>query len=364
MRSAAEGATLHGMRSALVALALSTLACAPAPASDLDAGSPDAGAPPSGRDAGPPIDAARGAGLRVVTFNTGTNDGMRHDEGPDDGYGSAEAALSDAHYGNGLAWSRAIADTRAFFDALDADVVVFQEIFHPEECEAVPAEARSGFVCETWQPGDPSVAQAVLGPDYQVACNLEKPDKCAAVHRRVGRFRGCDADLCLDGLTGSRVEGCGGGSRIGRGVIELAGGGTLTLVNVHGSSGITLDDQSCRVRQFTHVFEDFGLGDGPAANGEANLVMGDFNTDPVRLAVIDESARYLASQVGEGHAFRFLSDVGEDALPTYAGRANIDHVISDALTGRCFAAGITPGAVAPTEMRYFDHAPIVCDLDP
>lgn len=341
------------------------LGCSDPETPAADAGTePDAGGSRL-RDAGPPIDAARGAGLRVVTFNTGTTDGLPHDDPPDDGYGSAEATLSDTHYGNGLAWSRAIDDTRRFFDALDADLVVFQEIFHPEDCTAIPEEARAGFVCETWAPGDPTVVQRVLGPDYQVACNLEKPDKCAAVHRRVGVFRGCDADLCLDGLAGVRVPGCGGGSRIGRGVVDRVGGGTLTLVNVHGSSGITLDDQACRTAQLRQVFEDFGLGDGPAANdATANLVMGDFNTDPVRLAAIDESARYLTTQVGPEHAFRFLTEAGEGATPTYAGRVNIDHVVSDALTGRCFAAGITPGAIGPTEMVLFDHRPIVCDLDP
>jgi hypothetical protein len=338
-------------------------ACSAAGLPEGDAGAPE-DAPSAIRDAGVPVDAARGPGLRVVTFNTGTTGGLAHDAPPDDGYGAPEAALSDLHYGNGLAWSRAIEDTRRFFELLDADVVVFQEIFHPGECATVPEDARAGFVCESWAPGDPTVAQVVLGPDYQVACHLGKPDKCAAVHRRVGTFRGCDGDLCLEGLAGARVPDCGGGSRVGRGVIELAAGGTLTLVHVHGSSGITLGDQACRVAQLRQVFEDLGLGDGPAANGEMNLVMGDFNTDPVRLATLDESARYLASQVGGGLAFAFLSEVGPDATPTYAGRVNIDHVISDRLRGSCFAAGITPGAVGPTEMVYFDHRPIVCDLAP
>lgn len=344
----------------LLPLLLFVLGCSPS--SPADAG-PDV---PSGEDANvdafvAPLDAPRGPGLRVVTFNTGTAVELDHDAPPDDGYGEAQATLTDTYYGNGLAWVRAVEDTRAFLARLDPDVLVFQEIFHSPECESIPADARAGFVCETWIPGDPTVVQAILGPDYQVACNLEKPDKCAAVHRRVGTFRGCDADLCLDGLAGARVMDCGSGSRIGRGVIDLVGGGTLTVVLVHGSSGLTASDSGCRTRQFRQVFEDLGIGDGPAANGEVNLIMGDFNTDPERFARFDTSAEYLASRIAAG-PFTLLTDWPEAQAPTYLGSADIDHVLSDAFDGTCFAAGVTPGSEPPTEMVLFDHRPVVCDL--
>ena len=68
---------------------------------------------------------------------------------------------------------------------------MFQEIFHPGECAAIPVEFHAGFYCETYADGDPTVAQAILGPGYQVACNLGKPDKCAAVRTALGTFRGC-----------------------------------------------------------------------------------------------------------------------------------------------------------------------------
>ena len=331
----------------------------------------DGGGPDSGQDAAPPrdafvvpVDAARGAGLRVVTFNTGTTDGLRHDDPPDDGYGSAQALISDTYYGNGLSWPRAIEDTRAFLAALDADILVFQELFHSPECETIPSEGRAGFVCERYVSGDPTVAQTILGSDYQVACHLDKPDKCAAVHRRVGTFRGCDSDLCLDGLQGARVMDCGGGSRVGRGVIDLVGGGSLTLVSMHGSSGAALSDQGCRVAQLRQVFEDLGTGDGAGANGSVNLIMGDFNTDPFRLGVLDQSARFLEERIAESSGFHALTAWPEEHPRTYAARVDIDHVISDRLSGTCFAAGITPGTRGPTEMIYFDHRPIVCDLDP
>lgn len=307
-------------------------------------------------------DAPTPLAFSVVTFNVGTTEGLGHDAGPDDGYGAVEAAISDAHYGDGLAWRAAVEDTRAFFAARAPDVVALQEVFHSPECADVPAEARAGFVCETWSPGDPTVAQTILGPGYQVACHLGKSDKCLAVRTDFARFAGCTADVCLDHLAGARVEDCGGGSRVWRAVLELVDGGTITVVSVHGSSGFSDEDAACRSAQFRQVFEALGDGSGAGANGARNVVLGDLNTDPARLAGGDASADVFSGFVGPPRAFRFVSEVGESATPTYGGLVNIDHVVSDAFTGRCEAPGVTPGTSPVTEMRYFDHRPIVCDL--
>lgn len=297
--------------------------------------------------------------LVVVTINTGTGPEGPHDE-TDDGYGSAEAALSDEWYGNGLAWNDVIDDASAWFATTAPDLVVFQEIFHPDACPEIPEDAREGFVCATWQPGDPTVAQALLGDDFQVACHLGKPDKCAAVRRDVGTFRGCDADLCLDGLDGAELDGCGSGSRVGRGTIELADG-ELVLVNVHGSSGFADEDMACRERQFAQIFDD--LDGEPAANGERNLVMGDLNTDPGRSASFDPSAAAFADGV-DRRGMHFVSEVGPDAPPSYATVYNIDHVVSDALSGDCWTAGLTEGHPPVTDVMFFDHLPVVCTLAP
>lgn len=296
--------------------------------------------------------------LVVVTFNTGTSPDMGHDTGPDDGYTQREADISDEHYGDGLAWLPAVEASRAFFARLQPDVVVFQEIFHPADCAAIPVELHAGFYCEGYGDGDPTVAQAILGPGYQVACHPGKADKCAAVRREVGSFRGCDADLCLDGLDGAEVEGCGSGSRIGRGVIDLVDGGAITAVNVHGSSGLTASDTACRVAQFDQVFVD--LDGAPAASGEVNLVMGDLNTDPVRFAGFDDSAARFADLAAA--RFEFISDIGEDAEPSYQGLVNIDHVLSDSFTGSCRVPGLPEGGPPVTDILYFDHKPIVCEL--
>ena len=296
----------------------------------------------------------------AMTFNTGTSEGMGHDAPPDDGYGSEQAAISDTWYGDGLAWSSVVEDTRAWFAQTPADLVGFQEIFYSGDCATIPPEGQPGFVCEGWEPGDPTVAHTILGDGWQVACHQGKTDKCLAVRRAFGTIAGCDEDLCLDGLDGGEVDGCGNGSRVGRAVIELAAGGTLTAVNVHGTSGLSQDDEACRLAQFQLVFEDLGDGE-PAANGERNVIVGDFNTDPARLAGSDPSAAYLTEQA-EARGFSWHSQVGTDAVPTYAGLFNIDHVLSDGFTGQCWAAGVDVGRPDVSTVVYFDHKPTVCPL--
>ena len=298
----------------------------------------------------------------VITFNTGTTTALFHDLPPDDGYTSEHAEISDEWYGNGLAWVPAVDATRDFIAQVDPDVVVFQEIFHSEECADIPPEAREDFVCEDWMPGDPTVTQTVLGEDFQIACHLDKPDKCAGVHRRFGRFRGCDSDLCLDGLDGTEIPGCGSGARVGSGVIDLVTGGSITLVNIHGTSGINQDDTDCRVQQFEQVFVDLGDGE-PGANGAVNLVMGDLNVDPGRLDGIEASATRFNDFVGDDNPFQYISYFGPDAPRTYLGLWTIDYVVSDTFDGSCQVPGVTPGVPDVIDAVYFDHKPVVCELE-
>ncbi len=294
----------------------------------------------------------------AVTFNTGTGGTAPLDGNY--GYNNDQAFYNDEYYGNGIAWVPFVELTRDWFAMVDPDVVVFQEIFWPGECAGMPPEAHPGFVCEGWEEGDLSVMEMLLGPDYQYACNFGKPDKCAAVHQRFGTIRGCDGVVCLDGLYGSKVNQCGSGGRIGRGTIDLVGGGTLTLVNIHGSSGLTEEDAECRVKQFEQVFVDLGDGE-PGVNGEVNLAMGDLNTDPGRLHTSDASAARFNDFVGPGKEFHYLTEVGMDAPATY-GVLNIDHVVSDHLAGDCWHANVTEGHGPVMDAFFYDHLPAVCSL--
>ncbi len=321
-------------RAACLAIAGTLVAC-----SDAD----EAGS--SERDAAPPT-----LTFTSMTFNTGIS---RLPGEP--------GKISDQWYGNGVAVPAIIDATRTYLSGLDLDVLGFQEIFHTDDCAEIPPEYHAGFVCETHRPGDPTVARTLLGDDWQVVCHLGKNDECLAVHRDFGRFRGCESDFCLDALDGVAVEGCGRGSRVGRGVIELVGGGELTVVNFHGTAGATSEDSECRARQVAQIFVDFGLGDGPAANGERNLVLGDFNTDPGRFTD-EDSAIVWNEHVGDGKRFHFLSDVGPDAAPSYSGLFNIDHQVSDAFEGACVIPGVTDGYPPVTELPSYDHKPVICEI--
>jgi endonuclease/exonuclease/phosphatase family metal-dependent hydrolase len=326
-----------------------------------DAG-PDADAASEEPDSIDLLDASPPATFTVVTFNTGTGpEGIR--EQPGETYGPEEAAITDEHYGNGLNWPPLVEEVGAFFADVDADVVAFQEIFWSGECPSIPVDARRGFICEDWAPGDPTVAQLVLGAGWQIACHPGNPDKCLAVRESFGRFRDCDEPLCLEGLVGFRVDGCGSAPRVARGVIERAAGDPLTVVSVHGTSGLTYEEADCRVRQVEQVFVDLGDGE-PGANGTSNLVLGDLNTDPGRMQGTDASAARWNDFVGPERPFAFVSDVGRDATPTYAGLFNIDHVVSDTLRGSCWVAGFSPGRPPVSTMRYLDHAPVVCEVAP
>jgi hypothetical protein len=301
--------------------------------------------------------------LLVVTFNTGTTDGLAHDAGPDDGYTSAHAETSDLYYGNGLAWLPAVDAAAAFFDELQPHLIAFQETFWTGECSDIPEDAWPDFICSQSpsdvEGGAPSVANSILGNDYQVACHPGKPDKCLAVRRDWGSIRDCSDDLCLDGLTGTTVDGCGSGARIARAVIDLPAGAEMSVVNVHGSSGLSEEDADCRTAQFEQVFEDLG-DDAPGANGARNLILGDLNTDPGRYGSIDASAARWNQGIADG-GFVVHTEVGIDATPTYGGLTNIDHVASDSFVGDCVHPGL--GTSAPvTDAVYFDHLPAVCRL--
>ncbi len=367
---------------ALLAL-LSLLACSEDPPSTrpmadsgrpvlaVDSGRPDAsrdgGVAPrreedagSAEDGGRPLDASSPPlGFRAVTFNTGTNDTLPHDS-DGDGYGRDEAAVSDEYYGDGLAWAANVEATRLWFTENVVDVVAFQEIFHSPDCVDIPTRHHRGFVCESWEAGDPTVAQVLLGEGYQIACHQDRDDKCLGVRRAFGTIRGCDSDFCANGLDGARVRDCGGGSRVGRGVIDLAAGGEITVVTYHGTSGIGGSDQECRVKQIDQIFVD--LDGEPAANGERNLIFGDFNTDPFRAGLLDASARRWLEFAGDGSPFTFISPAGPDAPPSYSGLFNIDHIVSDAFRGTCRVPGVDAGEPDVLSTVYFDHKPVVCDL--
>jgi len=297
----------------------------------------------------------------VMTFNTGTGAGVTVAAEENLGYGKEQARISDEYYGHGLAWKAAVEAVHDFVQAISPDIVAFQEIFHCEDCASVPEEARAGFVCEDWQPGDPTVASLVLGEDYQIATCVGHSDKCLAVHKRFGRIRGCDGDFCLEGLEGFPIQGCSKGSRIGRAVIDRVDGEPITVICYHGTSGISKKDMACRVQQIEQIFVDFGDG-APGVNGKANIILGDFNTDPVRMPAFDPSAKRWNDFVGEGKRFHFVT-ASESNGPSSYGPFNIDHIVTDAFQGEVILPGKLSTSSNVFHFQMFDHSPIVVRME-
>lgn len=294
-----------------------------------------------------------------MTFNTGTGKATSTDGQDNLGYGEEQAEFSDEYYSNSLAWKPAIEAVREFVQGISPDIVAFQELFYCEECADIPEAARAGFVCEDWTPGSPSVAQMILGTDYQIATHANQHDKCLAVHKRFGRICGCDGDSCPGGLEGFPVDGCGSGARVGRAVIERTSGELLTVISYHGTSGFLGHDRECRVRQVDQIFVDFGDG-APGVNGSAHVILGDFNTDPKRMRCVDRSAQRWNVFVGGDKPFHFVTDVGKDAPGAYLGCFHIDHIVSDVFRGE----QLNPGTIAEIfPFRMFDHSPIVARLE-
>jgi hypothetical protein len=294
-----------------------------------------------------PVDESLPSTLRAMTFNGGTTDGLAHDEG-DDGYTSEHAAITDELYENSLSWNPAEQALTAFLAQTRPDVVALQEIYWDGWCAQIEVDPGLDFVCRDYDPAAPTQPQRLLGDDYQVACAPGQPDNCVGVHRDLGSIQGCSEALCQEGLDGmAPPDGCSNGARVGRVLIDLVDGGELSLVNVHGSSGLDSETRDCRLSQFRQVFEDRGDGQ-PAAVGEA-IVLGDLNTDPFRMTEADPSAAYFAEQV-DGQSWWFLSD----ETPSYGGLTAIDHAVSNVVKGSC-----KPGQIWDTV--YWDHLPIVCE---
>lgn len=290
----------------------------------------------AGPEAGP------AAPVVAVTWNVGSGGAAD----PAAGWTADLAERADTWLGNGLAWPPAIDDARAWLATSGAQLVALQEVLDPgTTCPTVPPEQAAGLRCETWAPGDASVARDILPAGAELRCMDGAPDKCLAV---VPPLAFVEVDDLLEGV---RVDGCGGRSRVGAADVSLPGGGAWRVVAVHGTSGLTGDDQACRTAWFEAALSL--AGDGPS------LLLGDFNTDPLRLAGIDASADALAALTATWTPLRPL-----DAPASYGGFATIDHAFGRGVSGACVAPGVDPGIASASDNPAFDHHPLRCTLDP
>lgn len=331
------------------------IASSPSEQTDKDAG--DASAPDTSKA---PLT------FKVLTFNIGTTKGLDHDkgekDGKGDGYTNKMAQIADELYENSLSWNPAEKALTAFLAKHKPDIAGFQEGFYDPWCEHIKVDPALDFVCKGYHKNRPLQIQRILGSDYQVACADGQEDNCIGVKKSFGTIVGCDPNKpCIKGLKGKGpTNGCSRGARMASAQIRLTSGDVMTVVLIHGTSGVTKKDQACRAEQFKQIFEDKGDGK-PHASGKVNLLLGDLNVDPF-VMTDDPSARIWNKYVGQGKAYRFISSDAKDGPRTYGRLFRIDHVASDKLSGHCVVPGMTKGWPAVLDAVYWDHKPLLCTV--
>jgi hypothetical protein len=309
--------------------------------------------------------------LTVITINAGTTPGLAHDSDEESGrapYSGATAGIVDESYQNSLSWNPAEARLTEWLALVDPDIVAFQEIFHDPWCDDInrPEDAPLDLVCGNYTRERPRQVRRLMGPDFQIVCGEGKPDTCIAVHTRLGPVTACDGqpENCLTTWDGFiPLSRCTSRDRLGRAFVASSNGRpAFNIIAGDGTSGLTVEDALCRRDIFSLVFDDKGDGVPLVRPDAINLVLGDFNVDPILFAGGDESADYLLEHIGDDHPFQWHSPIDPSGPRSYALGVSIDHVASDGLTGACVIPGSSPGVAPVWDRIYWDHRPIVCEL--
>ena len=239
--------------------------------------------------------------------------------------------------------------------AIDADIVVLQEVVSAEHCRA-NKESKRGFVCYDFssRPEDEQEqARRILGPDYTIAVT-KGAYEAVAVKKGRGHIKGCaDGSLCL-------VEGlpipasCDQQFSITPVDLELEGK-QIRLINGHPDS----ISKSCRAQEVESAFKSGVPG--------RTIMAGDWNLDPYRGK--DKSVRVWEQNMGK-KGFTYLSGIAEKNPPYHTiflplieiPLKTLDHVISDFALGSCQVLGVSPGTKRLDQHFDLDHRGILCEL--
>lgn len=281
--------------------------------------------------------------------------------------------------------------------AVAPDVVLLQEVLSPLRCQGVAERSRSRTCFDA--ANRPPPIRRLLGSDYTIVCDARRQAECIGVKTSFGGIAGLPLGALqpdgaetpplplapCDRLRGEcSDERCDGESGVSAARVEI-GRTSLRLVHVHPMAPGKTDaglfwGEPCRSRQLRQAFEDIGASANPA--GEAAIVAGDFNLDPVRL--IGERERALWSMfVGAGRRFTDLTPSASNGTQygTWRGGLGvaIDHVLVERARGACTVHGHGIGADPGTRplddafdwsrlpdaerrAERIDHFAITCEL--
>ncbi|HTM21466.1 MAG TPA: hypothetical protein VL172_13190 [Kofleriaceae bacterium] len=288
--------------------------------------------------------------------------------------------------------------------AMDADIVLHQEVLAPTRCEAVD-EQDPARTCYD-DANRPPPIRRLLGDGYTIVCDQRQHVECIGVKTSFGTIEGVDPggfvlagaetpplplDECDWAAGTCNDTNCDGEATVSAVTIDTDFA-PLRLVHAHPNAagqdadGNVYTGAPCRALQLQQAFEGLaGFGDAPLVADGATLMAGDFNMDPVRLASDDEDALWQRN-VGDGQRFTDKTPIDENGVQHATRRAGlglaIDHVLIDGAraAGDCTVwgddfIGTDPGTL-PLDQGFdwtlvpdgefyanrLDHFAISCDL--
>jgi hypothetical protein len=239
---------------------------------------------------------------------------------------------------------------------LSPDIVAFQEVLAPWQCENIKTTNKSKVCYE--EQLVPQVRR-LLGSEYTIACNDREKNQfeCIAIKKSVGSIIGCEpGQLCHSARTGVMVDTCDNGFTVSAATIKLTNGFTFDLVNFHPQS----TDDECRAKMISLAFQGNELSK-PLIQQDNVLLMGDFNFDPWR----DQDKSTTAwndffTKGWGGKKFNYHSGIAEKSPPYFTSfvfyrRRTVDFVVSNFADGTCNVLGESPSTSRLDGGRGTDH---------
>jgi len=279
---------------------------------------------------------------------------------------AASVTLLSANIGNsdllctGYGWKLCLSSVEkrvtASIRAIDAEVVLLQEVVPAEYCRA-KNERKRGFVCHGFEKRsaeEKEQARRILGPDYTIAVT-RGAFEAVGIKKGAGHIQGCpDGALCVvPRLT--IPSSCDQGFSVTTVDVEIDGK-QYRLINGHPDS----ISSGCRAAEVAAAFQ--------AALPGGTIMAGDWNLDPYRSK--DKSVRVWEQNFTAGN-FHYLSGVAERNPPYFTiflplldlPLKTLDHVVSDFAQGACRVLGPSPGTKRLDGRYNLDHRGILCNLE-
>lgn len=275
------------------------------------------------------------------------------------------------HYNNKLCKKSVEENVAKNIKALHPDIVFFQELIHPSQCEGW-VENNKGRVCfGIGSQSEPNQARRLLGEAYTIVCasrmrvEVGHPVgmECIAVKIQAGAIEGYLAGKTYESLDGLDTL---GGECNPEFVIMSAKAKVhnidLKLINAHPHSR----DRNCRDESLRQIFER--PKNATLTSSENIIIAGDFNFDPFR-SINNPPDIWLQNVglFGSGKPFYYHSGLAEHDPPYPTAnfllqKKTIDHVVSNFATGICVTLGEAPRTQRIDGGKGMDHKAVLCDM--